>query len=165
MQRVAQFGSKTPTKVCSISLSETDAATSNERLGALQYMCTAATQFHAHWFCSLHQCQISVEAVTATMADGPRRLMSGLYSLALLLKNSALFLRMKLNLGRIVAAGFHVMSDPAPPAAMEYSREVCQYALRYYRQFTQRQAARQHHWLGNIDSDSDDDIDIDKNPS
>ena len=74
-----------------IRLFESDVASANLRCVAHLQQEQGAEDLSCHWLCSLHQLQLVEVAVTASVRCN---LVSRLYSLTLLLRNSGLFVRM-----------------------------------------------------------------------
>lgn len=117
----------------SLLLSETDAASSNVRLGAHQLtMCGDRTHF-AHWFCSLHQAH-HVDASIAAVASRAWSLISRLlYSFTLMLRNTNMFTRMRLFSGVVLRAKLNVFVGIAPPpGASVFANELAEYLLIHY---------------------------------
>ena len=152
-----------------MTLVETDSAGSNVRLSAYQLAQAAQFEHYAHWYCSLHQCQLVEGAVTGLYSH--LKLMSKLYSLSLLLKGGGLFMRMKSALKGILQSthiGLAIRPGPPPPDARAFAIEPVKYMVCHYQRYAISQASRKYHFMdASPDSDSDegDDMGVDRLPN
>ena len=132
------------------SFCETDAAAPNLKMGAVILENVAETQYHGHWFCSLHQAQLCEVSVTSSLVK--LKLISRLYSLSLLLETGGLFSRLKAYARHHVRESLVYMRGPPPADGRVYAREVMNYMVTHYYRYAVT-VHKRHHWLNSVSLD------------
>lgn len=139
-------------------LRETDAHYANEKLGA-HLLQEDDLGWQAHWYCSLHQIQLTEAALTGVTSLGGINLISKLYSLTLFLHAGGSFAHMVSTIGdELRLAPLQMKRSAVPAACREFTEELRDFMLTHYKRFQRAGSMKpSHHWLADLDDDDGED--------
>lgn len=143
-----------------VGLSETDATLSNERLEAFLTETARPKVWKLHFFCRLHQLQLTEAALLTHVG---LNVLSRLYGLTILMHTSGYFLRLSPQLpcvlGQSLSVSLAATSGPAPEEARHYSKELIEYLMAHYRPYRKKEAGGSVHERVAAEADSGPDYD------